>query len=122
MRQCMFKAKTKHLMTVAEKSAQHIARLESLLNENTSVYIDFGNVSQWGRKLGWDIDLLKLKHLLESFGISKPNFYFGTLQGHDGSSRFMSFVHKNGYRVRTKPVKIMNLSIDVSSISQKSPD
>jgi uncharacterized LabA/DUF88 family protein len=34
----------------------------------------------------------------------------------------MTFVHKTGYKVTTKPVKTMQLSIDVSSISEKSPD
>lgn len=34
----------------------------------------------------------------------------------------MTFVYKAGYKVRTKSVKTMQLSIDVSSISEKSPD
>ena len=37
-------------------------------------------------------------------------------------ARFMTFVHKAGYKVRTKPVKTIEVSIDVSSISEKSPD
>ena len=106
----------------AEKQPEKIKLLETLLNEHTVVYIDFGNVSGWSKRLGWEIDLRRLKDLLDSFGVIQARFYFGTTPNHDGSARFMTFVHKTGYKVRTKPVKAIQVSVDVSSISEKSPD
>ena len=100
----MFKAKTAALGALAKKYPERIKLLETLLNDKTIVYIDFGNVS-WSRRLGWEIDLEKLKDFLDSFGITEVRFYFGTSPGHDGSARFMTFVHRTGYKVRTKPVK-----------------
>jgi uncharacterized LabA/DUF88 family protein len=118
----MFSAKTRDIRLIGEKDPEMIKTLESLLNEQTIVYIDFGNVSGWPKRLGWEIDLRRLKDFLDSFGVIQARFYFGTTPGNDGSARFMSFVHKIGYKVRTKPVKTMQISIDVSSVSEKSPD
>ena len=118
----MFTPKTRDIRLAAEKSPDKIKRLESLLSEQTVVYVDFGNVSGWSKRLGWQIDLRRLKDFLDSFSIIEVRFYFGTTPDHDGSARFMTFVHKTGYKVRTKPVKTIQVSIDVSSISEKSPD
>ncbi len=118
----MFSPKTREIRLAAEKDPGTITLLESLLNEKTVVYIDFGNVSGWPRKLNWEIDLRRLKDFLDSFGVIQARFYFGTTPQHDGSARFMTFVYKTGYKVRTKPVKTIRVSIDVSSISEKSPD
>lgn len=118
----MFTAKTNALDMAAKKFPERVEMLESLLNYSTIVYIDFSNVNGLQRRLGWQIDLRKLKDLFDSFGVKETRFYFGTLSGHEGSSRFMSFVYKAGFKVRTKKVKVMELSIDVTSISPQSPD
>jgi hypothetical protein len=65
----MFNAKTLHLDNVAKKHPDTIKLLESLLTNHTIVYIDFGNVSGWSRRLAWEIDLKKLKDFLDSFGV-----------------------------------------------------
>lgn len=118
----MFNPKTPALDTLAKKLPERITYLESILNDKTIVYLDYANVRSWSKRLGWQIDLQKLKDFFDSFGIIEAHFYFGTYPGDDKSSRFMTFVHKAGYQVHTKPVKIMQLSIDVTSISAKSPD
>jgi uncharacterized LabA/DUF88 family protein len=117
----MFTPKTKEIATFAGKHHDRIAFLETLLTDRTIVYIDFGNVSHWSKRLGWQIDLRKLKDFLDSFHVSQICFYYGTMED-DGSRRFMSFVHKTGYKIRTKRVKIMQLSIDVTSISKTGAD
>lgn len=116
----MFKPKTEVLKKFGQRYPDRIKFLEEVLDEKTVVYIDYGNVSRWASRLGWQIDLLKLRDLLASFAVIEIRFYYGTLN--DASARFMTFVHKNGYKVRTKPVKIMQLSINVSSISKTSAD
>jgi uncharacterized LabA/DUF88 family protein len=93
--------------------------LAKLLTSSTIVYIDFGNVREWRRRLEWEIDLAKLKSFLDSFGVKEVRFYFGT---EIGSEKFMTFVHNRGYAIRTKPVKKMKISIDVSNISLGSKD
>ncbi|HEY4356413.1 MAG TPA: NYN domain-containing protein [Acidobacteriaceae bacterium] len=118
----MFTPKTFPLEHFAARFPERIKQLESLLNEKTIVYIDYGNVRGWSRRLGWMIDLAKLKDFLNSFGVRQVWFYFGTYTGDSKSEKFMSFVHSQGFKVRTKHVKIMSLSIDVSSISNRSPD
>jgi uncharacterized LabA/DUF88 family protein len=118
----MFKAKTPQIGILAQKFPERIRYLERLLTDQTVVYIDFGNVRGWTKRLGWQIDLKKLKELFDSFGVAETRFYFGTFPGDVGSQKFMTFVHRIGYTVRTKTVKIMQLSIDVSSISPRSPD
>jgi uncharacterized LabA/DUF88 family protein len=118
----MFKPANKQLEALANKFPERIKDLEAVLTDKTIVYIDYANVRRWSKRLGWQIDLAKLKDFLDSFGVPEIKFYFGTYPGDDGSARFMTFVHKRGYKVRTKRVKIMRLSIDVTSISDKSPD
>jgi hypothetical protein len=48
--------------------------------------------------------------------------YQGTLTGDAESEQFIREVKAYGYALTTKPVKIMKLSIDVSSIPAHSPD
>ena len=107
-----FKAKNFALEFAAKNHAERIASLEKLLGDKTIVYIDFGNVREWRKRLGWEIDLEKLKNFLDSFGVKEVRFYFGTPQGDAGAARFMTFVHKRRYKIRTKHVKKMHRSIE----------
>lgn len=117
----MFVPKTNEIAAFASKHPDRIAFLEGVLTDRTIVYIDFGNVSHWSKRLEWQIDLRKLKDFLDSFSVVEIRFYYGTLDD-ERSRRFMSFVHKTGYKIRTKRVKIMQLSIDVTSISKTGAD
>lgn len=112
----MFKPKTFALEFAAKNHVGRVSTLEKLLTANTIIYIDFGNVREWRKRLGWEIDLKKLKDFFESFGVKEVRFYFGTVRGDAGGNRFMSFVHKCGYKIRTKEVKKMHLSIDLSNV------
>ena len=108
---------------LAEKFSERISELEKLFFKATNIYIDYANVRPWATKLGWHIDLKRLKQFLDSFtNIQSVKIYHGTLLGDDGSEDTIDELQKRGYIVKTKPVKIMKQSIDVSSIATTSPD
>lgn len=117
----MFKAKTQELASFQKAYPGRMAKLESFFDAPTGVYIDYANARD--RVGAWRIDLRKLKDLFDSFGnVCFQKFYFGTLCGDKGSEGFIHCVKKIGFDVHTKPVKIMDISIDATSISKGSPD
>ena len=108
---------------LAARYPQRIQELEGIFDRRTNVYIDFANVRPWATKLGWHVDVKRLKQFLDSFDtINSIKLYQGTLTGDAESERFVREVKSYGYDLMTKPVKIMKLSIDVSSIPSNSPD
>jgi len=119
----MFKPRTDRIKQLAEKYPQRIQELEGIFDRKSNVYIDFANVRPWGLKLGWNVDPKRLKQFLDSFdAINGIKFYYGTLAGDAGSEQFVRDIQSFGYDLKTKPVKIMRLSIDVSSVPANSPD
>lgn len=118
----MFKPKTGKIEELAKKHSNVISELNSIFKDKTNIYIDFANVLGWQDKLKWHIDLKRLKQLLDSFdNIDSVKFYYGTLAGDVFSKTIANDANKYKYDFKTKPVKIMKLSIDVSSISKNSP-
>ncbi|MFH2074872.1 MAG: NYN domain-containing protein [Pseudomonadota bacterium] len=94
-----------------------------MISGRSNVYIDFANVIGWQDKLGWHVEIRRLKQLLDSFSsVEKVRFYNGTLLGDEKSELLIKDAQKFGYTVVTKPVKIMKLPVDVSGISSHSPD
>ena len=88
-----------------------------LCGKSVRVYIDYANVRPWSNKLGWHIDIMRLKQFLDSFQVIEAvNFYNGYLEGDKKSERDIKDIENQRYIVRTKPVKVMKFSIDVSSI------
>lgn len=129
----MFNPKTPRLEKLSNKFPKIITQLENIFLKNTNIYIDYANVIHWHNQLGWHVDIKRLKQLLDSFeNIKKINFYTGTLKNEenileadgiegDVQMPIVDLAKKCQYTVCTKPVKIMNLSIDVSSIPDNSP-
>jgi len=119
----MFQPKTERIKELAQKYPERILELEKIFDKKTNIYIDFANVIRWQDKLKWHIDLKRLKQFLDSFGnVTKIKFYNGKLEGDEKSLTILEEAKKYGYDVKTKSVKIMKLSIDVSSISPNSPE
>jgi len=120
----MFKPRSARLEELGKKLFQHIDALEGLLLGNVGVYIDYANVRPWATKLGWNIDLKRLKVFLSSFdNIKTIKFFDGSLDGDEKSEKAKkekAEIFKLGFV--TKPVKIMRQSIDFSSIKPNSPD
>jgi len=104
----MFKRKTKLIEKIAEEKQEVIKQLESIFDKKTRVYIDYANVRPWSIKLGWHIDLARLKAFLCSFdNIESVNFYNGYLAGDERSEREKTLAENCKYILRTKPVKKM---------------
>lgn len=120
----MFAPKTARIKALIEKFPYVVTDLDPLFGGGAAnVYIDYGNVRNWSERLGWHVDLKRLKQLLDSFGgMTTAKFYYGTRDGVSESKELIRDVTDMGYRVLTKPVKTIRLSIDVSSISPDSPD
>jgi len=119
----MFKAKTDRIRKLAKRYSNRIKELEEVFNNKTNIYIDFANVIRWQDKLKWHIGLKRLKQFLDSFeNIGEIQFYNGKLEGDKKSLMILEEAEKCGYIVNTKLVKIMRLSIDVSSIQSNSPE
>ncbi len=118
----MFKAGNKGIGEIAEQKQKVIKQIESLLVGLVNVYIDYANVRPWSDRLGWHIDFKRLKRFLDSFdNVNTVKFYYGILKGDHDSEKRIDDVKRLGYQVRTKFVKIMNISIDASSIDPQSP-
>ncbi len=117
----MFNPKTDRIKRIAESNPNAIEQLERLFDGEVRMYIDYANVRPWAEKLGWHIDLKRLKQFLESFdNISSVKFYTGTLLGDPKSVALVSDLNNLGYDLKTKPVKIMQFSVDATSIDPQS--
>lgn len=113
----MFTPKTEKIRQIARDQKQATDQLEKLLGQSSRMYIDYANVRPWSNKLGWHIDISRLKQFLDSFSsIEAINFYSGYLKGDSQSERDIKEIESQKYIVRTKPVKIMKLPIDASSV------
>jgi uncharacterized LabA/DUF88 family protein len=118
----MFNPKTQKIKQTANNFPEKIKELKEIFKNETAVYIDYANVRPWSNKLNWHIDLKRLKQFLDSFNtIQSIKIYNGTLTGDDQSETFNHELKRLGYELKTKPVKIMRKSIDISSIPANSP-
>ena len=103
--------------SIAKGKQGVITQLESIFANKTRVYIDYANVRPWSVKLGWHIDLRRLKQFLDSFDtVETINFYNGYLAGDERSEKEKKDTEDNKYFLRTKPVKILTFSIDATSV------
>jgi len=117
----MFSPKTEKIKQIAEENKKAVEQVEHLFGSSTRIYIDYANVRPWSTKLHWHIDLKRLKQFLDSFdAVEVINFYGGYVQDDEQSKKEIAAVENLKYVVRTKPVKILRFSIDVSSISADS--
>lgn len=117
----MFAPKTDKIKKIAESNPRVIKQMEDIFSASTRMYIDYANVRPWSDKLRWHVDLKRLKQFLDSFNaIEAVNFYNGYLEGDERSEKEKSEVENQNYIVRAKPVKIMKLTINASSIPSDS--
>ncbi|MBU4360546.1 NYN domain-containing protein [Patescibacteria group bacterium] len=114
----MFNPKTKIIEKIYSELKWPIEELENIFIKQTNVYIDYANVRPWSNRIGWNIDLKRLKQFLDSFdNIQSVKFYDGILKGDKKSEKAGKEkikIFKDNFK--TKPVKIMRHSIDFSSI------
>lgn len=118
----MFNPKTQKIKEILQDKKYVIENLESLIAGRVFIYIDYANVRPWANKLKWHISIKRFKQFLDSFNnIEEVKFYQGTLVGDKKSESEIAEIDKRGYILRTKPVKLMRIPIDISSISKDSP-
>lgn len=118
----MFNPKTDRIKKLAELFPKSIEELCFIFEKPTRVYIDWQNVIHWQEKLGWHFNLKRLKQLFDSFNtIQSVTIYTGTLEEDQRSEEQIKEIEDCGYVLSTKPVKLMKISIDVSSIPEDSP-
>ena len=118
----MFQPKTKRIENLAKIFPDIILELENIFDANTNIYIDWQNVIHWQDRLKFHINLGRLKQFLNSFSnIKTVKLYTGTLAGDSKSEEAIIEFNRLGYEVKTKPVKIMKISINTSSIPKNSP-
>lgn len=117
----MFIPKTDKIKDIAVDNQKVIEQLNGVFASTTRVYIDYANVRPWSEKLGWHIDIKRLKQFCDSFDtIDAVNFYNGYLEGNERSETEKKAVEDSKYVLRTKPVKIMQFSVNASSIASDS--
>ncbi|PIS08529.1 hypothetical protein COZ61_00460 [Candidatus Berkelbacteria bacterium CG_4_8_14_3_um_filter_33_6] len=118
-----FKPKTDRISKLATMCPNRIEELKNIFDQKSNIYIDYANVKPWSNKLGWHVDAKRLKQFLDSFSsINEVKLYNGTLESDNNSVNFNRNIKLLGYKLITKPVKVMRISIDVSSVSKNSPD
>ena len=118
----MFIPKTDRIKKLADLFPKSIEELNAIFIQPTKVYIDWQNVIHWQEKLRWHFNLKRLKQLFDSFDtIKSVTIYTGTLEGDQRSEEQIKEILNCGYILSTKPVKLMKISIDVSSIPEDSP-
>lgn len=118
----MFTPKTEKIERLARIFPKVITELESIFHGPLNIYIDWQNVIHWQEKLGWHFSVRRMKQFFDSFDtIQSVKIYTGTLEGDAKSEKQIEELTALRYIVSTKPVKIMPISIDVSSIPSNSP-
>ena len=119
----MFNPRTERIKKLAELFPKIILELENIFGKSANIYIDWQNVLHWQEKLNWHFDTKRIKQFFDSFDtIKSVKIYTGTLDGDIKSEGQIKEFENLNYIVSTKSVKLMPLSIDVSSISNNSPD
>lgn len=87
----MFIPHTAKIAELAILYPERIQELERIFDMRTNVYIDYANVRPWATKLGWHIDLKRLKQFLKSFDtIDSVYLYYGALVENAASEEIMS--------------------------------
>jgi len=118
----MFIPKTDRIAKLKELFPKVIEEVNTIFSEPTKVYIDWQNVLHWQEKLGWHFNLKRLKQFFDSFDtVQSVSIYTGTLEDSQQSKDQIKEILDCGYILSTKPVKLMKISIDVSSIPDDSP-
>jgi uncharacterized LabA/DUF88 family protein len=118
----MFNPKTEKIKKLSEIFFNRIKELENIFDSPTNIYIDWANIIYWQDKLNWHFDWKRLKQLFDSFeNISSIKFYRGVIKGDKKCEKEISELEKYNYDLRKKPVKMISISIDISSIPNNSP-
>lgn len=112
----MFKAKTNKIEEIYSKKESQVKFLDKkVFKGKTNVYIDWANVFYWQEKLGWHIEVKRLQQFLTSFDqINSVKIYQGYFEGNKNAEQELLDWESWGLEVRKKPVKEINIDIDLT--------
>jgi len=90
-----------------------VEQLRNLLLGRVMMYIEYNNVKEWEKRLGWGIDMKRLGQFLarEFPNVNAAIVYQGTVEESEGSVRFIKSLSQWGFVVRTKRVKIQTVPV-----------
>jgi uncharacterized LabA/DUF88 family protein len=80
--------------------------LKEYLNGKILVVIDAANLESAVKSLGWWIDYIKLRELFKKYKLIEIRNYC-VQHNTDNQNSFFTFLKKNGYKLITKPLKII---------------
>lgn len=80
--------------------------LAKYLNGKVFVAIDAANLESSVKSLGWWVDYIKLKNLFDKEKLVEIRHYC-VHHNTDNQNNFFTFLKKNGYKLITKPLKII---------------
>ena len=84
------------------------------LKGNTAVFIDWANVYGWRKSLKKEVDPEKLFGYFKKYSqVKEINFYYGE-DKHPKSKEFLSKMKQVGFRIISKEVKYIPVSLDSS--------
>jgi len=112
----MFKAKTNKIEEIYNAKKSHVKFLDKkVFKGKTNVYIDWANVFYWQEKLGWHIEVKRLQQFLTSFDqINSVKIYQGYFEEDKNAEQELLEWESWGLEVRKKPVKEINIDIDLT--------
>lgn len=82
------------------------SNLQKYLKGKILVIIDAANLESSVKSLGWWIDYIKLKNLFDKDNLVEIRDYC-VRHGTDNQEKFFTFLKKNGFKLITKPIKII---------------
>lgn len=129
------------IIELAKQYSGQKGELEAIFEKPTNVYVDYANVINWHKILNWHISLKRVKQLHQCFKtINKVSLYTGFFPNEEAEKLKLreenlskkipltddmytinQLASMLGYTVRNKHVKVMQMSIDVSSIAENNP-
>ncbi len=118
----VFSSRSPSLSGMYKFMPEKVDEFIALLGDEVNIYIDYANIRPWSEKLGWHIDMKRLKQLFDAIEqIKICKVYYGTIAENQKSIDFIKELSDAKYHVETKPVKFMHLSIDAKSVQADSP-
>lgn len=112
----MFKPTTEKIKKIYKERKSQVDFLDKkVFKGKTNIYIDWANVFFWQEKLGWHIEVKRLKQFLSSFQqVNSIKIYQGYFEGNKVAEQELLDWESWGLEVRKKPIKEINISIDLT--------
>ena len=116
----MFNPKTKKIENIYNIENNGVLSFDNFLQGKTNIYIDYANIKDYFTKNRWHIEIERMKQFFDSFdNIKNIYFYTGLLEGDINSQNENERIKSLQYILRSKNVKIKDISIDYQSLKNE---